>query len=55
MTIALAASFSIQKTVVPTISTSKLNLFGNSEPPKNSPKKDDKGGMFGGMLVYDTL
>eukprot|EP00596_Hydrurales_sp_CCMP1899_P009288 CAMPEP_0119033112 /NCGR_PEP_ID=MMETSP1177-20130426/106_1 /TAXON_ID=2985 /ORGANISM="Ochromonas sp, Strain CCMP1899" /LENGTH=159 /DNA_ID=CAMNT_0006989583 /DNA_START=48 /DNA_END=527 /DNA_ORIENTATION=+ len=50
MCIALVASFTVQRTVVPSISTSKLNLFGNPEPKKdNSPKKDDKGGMFGGM------
>jgi hypothetical protein len=56
MCIALVASFTVQRTVVPSISTFKLNLFGNPEPKKdNSPKKDDKGGMFGGMVGHKCL
>jgi DNA-binding protein YbaB len=41
-------SFSFPRMPVASSSTKKF-LFGNPEPPKNTPAKKPDGGMFGGM------
>lgn len=46
----VASFYTSQHRSVSRGAVSQKFLFGNPEPPKNSPaKKDDKGGMFGGI------